>query len=156
MAKTKTQYICQSCGANSPKWLGKCPQCHAWNSMEESIVETASKSVRQNPVGTDTQKLFKLKEVAPEKHHRIASRIGELDRVLGGGMMPGSVIIDIVLIDTMEMNGTVKDTLSTKYFTVFLNDTILADRIYRSWTSEVYLENYIKTIEIEKPVIKEV
>jgi DNA repair protein RadA/Sms len=93
LAKTKTQYICQSCGANSPKWLGKCPQCHAWNSMEESIVETSSKSVRQNPIGTDTQKLFKLKEVAPEKHHRIGSRIGELDRVLGGGMMPGSVIL---------------------------------------------------------------
>lgn len=61
-----------------------------------------------------------------------------------------------VLIDTVKTKGVVKDTLSTEHFTVFLNDTILADRILRSWSSEVYLENYETTIEVEKPVIKEI
>lgn len=96
MAKTKTQYVCQACGAVSPKWLGKCPQCDAWNSMEETVL-SGEKTGRQhiaNFAGEgDAVKIFKLKDVSPEKHLRATTEISELDRVLGGGMMPGSVIL---------------------------------------------------------------
>ncbi|ALO15996.1 DNA repair protein RadA [Salinivirga cyanobacteriivorans] len=95
MAKTKTQYICQACGASSPKWLGKCPQCGAWNSMEETVMQTSKADKRQAAVNFDDNqtKLHQLKKVQPDSYSRIPSKIGELDRVLGGGMMPGSVVL---------------------------------------------------------------
>ncbi|HKK60446.1 MAG TPA: DNA repair protein RadA [Salinivirga sp.] len=95
MAKTKTQYICQACGASSPKWLGKCPQCAAWNSMEETVMQTSKADKRQAAVNFDDNqtKLHQLKKVQPDSYSRIPSKIGELDRVLGGGMMPGSVVL---------------------------------------------------------------
>jgi len=95
LAKTKTQYICQACGASSPKWLGKCPQCAAWNSMEETVMQTSKADKRQAAVNFDDNqtKLHQLKKVQPDSYSRIPSKIGELDRVLGGGMMPGSVVL---------------------------------------------------------------
>lgn len=95
MAKTKTQYICQACGASSPKWLGKCPQCGAWNSMEETVMQTSKADKRQAAASFDDNqtKLHQLKKVQPDSYSRIPSKIGELDRVLGGGMMPGSVVL---------------------------------------------------------------
>jgi DNA repair protein RadA/Sms len=89
MAKTLTQYVCQSCGATSPKWAGRCDSCGAWN----SFVETAT--VRTGGTGGTAiaAKPEKLKEVAARKLPRINTKIDEVNQVLGGGIVPGSITL---------------------------------------------------------------
>jgi len=97
MAKAKTAYVCNDCGAEHSKWQGQCTECGAWNTLSEFVVQPA-KSVAVNPRGGyagagDTPKITKLATVAAEAEHRDATGIGELDRVLGGGMVSGSVVL---------------------------------------------------------------
>lgn len=91
MSKSKTLFVCQSCGATSPKWVGKCSSCGAWNSFEEEIVSTNSNS--KNQVFTANQKPFLLSEIKTHEEKRIDSCNSELNRVLGGGFVPGSLIL---------------------------------------------------------------
>ncbi len=92
MAKSKTVYVCSDCGAEYAKWQGQCNECKAWNTL-------TSLSVDANPVAARTgfagqlEPPKKLQEVATEDLPRIETGIGELDRVLGGGMVPGSAIL---------------------------------------------------------------
>jgi DNA repair protein RadA/Sms len=88
----KTVYICNECGYESPKWNGKCPDCGAWNSFEESIVSpvAAKKTVSKNAVKAD---VFTLKEVGTTDDIRYDTGVGELNRVLGGGLVKGSLIL---------------------------------------------------------------
>lgn len=89
--KIKTLYLCQQCGHESPKWMGRCPACGQWNSMvEETRVATARTSAT---VKTGMIKSVPLSSVAIERFERIDTGIGELNRVLGGGMVPGSVVL---------------------------------------------------------------
>jgi DNA repair protein RadA/Sms len=88
MAKARTIYICQACGANAPKWSGQCADCGAWNSMVESAAERA-RPARPVPGGA----VRRLTEVRAEDAPRIATGTEELDRVLGGGLVPGAVIL---------------------------------------------------------------
>jgi len=88
MVKNKTVFICQECGYQSPKWAGRCPQCHRWNTFEEQVVEKK----RENSDHTPSRSI-KLKNIKIQENQRIPSGIGELDRVLGGGIVPGSVIL---------------------------------------------------------------
>ena len=92
MAKAKTVFVCGSCGYESAKWLGKCPACNEWNSFyEEKINNTVSSN---NPSGkTKTATPRKLKEVEGVNASRISTGIGELDRVLGGGLVKGSLVL---------------------------------------------------------------
>ena len=93
MSKIKTAFVCQSCGFTAPKWLGKCSSCGAWNSFVEEIQQ---KSSDKSPLLRSTLKSSsprKLDEVSSEQSDRIPTRDAELDRVLGGGMVPGSVIL---------------------------------------------------------------
>lgn len=89
MAKTKTAFVCQQCGYQSPKWQGRCPQCGAWNSLEETQLVVAPKG-RTSPVET---KAVKFSEIKTYQQERASTGIGELDRVLGGGITPGSVTL---------------------------------------------------------------
>lgn len=89
MAKARTIFACQNCGAQSPKWLGRCPDCGAWNSMAEERIERPPPS---SPVGSRTAAV-PLSSVEPLASGRISTGIGELDRVLGGGIVPGSLIL---------------------------------------------------------------
>ena len=90
MSKIKTKYICAECGFESIKWAGKCPSCDAWNSFSEEIVETGRNAPKKF---TGEVKVAKL-TFHPEKEDvRIKSGIEEFDRVLGGGIIPGSVIL---------------------------------------------------------------
>jgi DNA repair protein RadA/Sms len=92
MAKEKTVFICQNCGAESPKWLGRCPTCNSWNTFVEELVQkTTAKSIVANVRGLS--KPLKLGEIQTKKEQRINSTITELNRVLGGGMVPGSLIL---------------------------------------------------------------
>jgi DNA repair protein RadA/Sms len=90
MPKNRIKFICSSCGYESLKWLGKCPTCDSWNSFSEEIVEdkksARAKSIRESVVTP----LCDIQEISEE---RIATNIPEFDRVLGGGLMPGSVIL---------------------------------------------------------------
>jgi DNA repair protein RadA/Sms len=87
MLKQKTVYTCQQCGFQSPKWLGKCPDCAQWNSLTEEV-QVVSRPARRNAAPGGQPQL--LAEVAVTEEDRIRCGIGELDRVLGGGVVPGS------------------------------------------------------------------
>lgn len=88
-SKVKTVYICNECGYESPKWMGKCAKCGEWNTMTEEVV--ASKPV-QSAAGVPTlAKALSVKEISYENEHRYKTGISELDRVLGGGIVKGSV-----------------------------------------------------------------
>lgn len=92
MAKTRIQYICQSCGATSLKWAGQCRDCGEWNTLVETIVERkrggpAARSL--TPLSTPQR----LPDIEADKFQRIPVGIGELARVLGGGIVPGSVML---------------------------------------------------------------
>ncbi|MEW6776566.1 MAG: DNA repair protein RadA [Bdellovibrionota bacterium] len=91
MAKQRTVFVCGGCGYESPKWAGKCPECGAWNSFAEEIVEkTAAKRSAARGGGIEPTA---LSDVSTTVGRRLSTGLSELDRVLGGGMVPGSVIL---------------------------------------------------------------
>lgn len=94
MAKMKSAYFCQSCGYETPKWLGKCPSCSEWNSFVEEVVSTSKKEVVAFSSSSGrTAKPQKLGEIETRKEERIQLRDKELNRVLGNGLVPGSLIL---------------------------------------------------------------
>lgn len=91
--KAKTQFECQHCGYISSRYLGKCPQCGSWNSMvEEKIQDTSDRRSRTTLTGQKMQPT-KLADVVPKKEPRVQTQLGELNRVLGGGVVPGSMVL---------------------------------------------------------------
>ncbi|WP_109833295.1 DNA repair protein RadA [Reichenbachiella versicolor] len=97
MAKAKTIYICQNCGAQSPKWTGKCSSCGEWNTYVEEVVSKEDKNTRiwsseEKPSGLPN-KPVKLTEVKAEESDRMLTGDLELDRVLGGGIVAGSLVL---------------------------------------------------------------
>src|SRR5882757_9999802 len=96
MLKTKIIYACNSCGALSPKWVGQCPDCAAWNSLVEETATGGGKNKTsrfQGYAGADPSKAILLSHVELQNEARIATGSAELDRVLGGGVVAGSVIL---------------------------------------------------------------
>ncbi|WP_377887118.1 DNA repair protein RadA [Alkalihalobacillus sp. R86527] len=94
MAKKKTKFMCQDCGYESPKWMGKCPGCHQWNTMVEEFVPSDTDRRRfVTSSDTTTSKPESIRNVKKEKEDRILTGIVELDRVLGGGIVPGSLAL---------------------------------------------------------------
>ena len=98
MAKAKTAYVCGECGAEHNKWQGQCAECGVWNTLTEFVVQPATKSAAVNPRSgyagvVDAPKVTKLATVAAEAEQRSATGIAELDRVLGGGLVAGSVVL---------------------------------------------------------------
>lgn len=98
MAKSSTNFVCQNCGAAQPKWSGQCPSCGEWNTLVETLVQPAMTASgggghRQKPI--DPQNIVSLSQVDLTKRpkSRVSSGIGELDRVLGGGIVPGAVML---------------------------------------------------------------
>ena len=93
MAKTKTVFYCTACGNESPKWQGRCTACGAWNTMEEHIEKPiASGRAKVAPVGI-SRTPQKLREVTSDREIRFSTGMGELDRVLGGGAVVGSLVL---------------------------------------------------------------
>ena len=91
MAKAKkTMYFCQNCGHEESKWLGQCPMCKEWSTFVEERVTVNSSSAVKN---TKSLEVLPLSKVKSEAEERIVTGIGELDRVLGGGIVPGSMIL---------------------------------------------------------------
>lgn len=93
--KLKTIYVCSNCGESSPRWMGRCPSCGAWNTMVEDVEPKASaRSASARPSGVTSITARRLSEVSTtEEKSRIVTGISELDRVLGGGVVLGSVVL---------------------------------------------------------------
>jgi DNA repair protein RadA/Sms len=92
MAKVKSVFTCNECGASTPKWVGQCPSCGAWNTLFESAVTPAVHVRAGRQYGEPVPARY-LAEVAAEKIARIPTGVSELDRVLGGGLVVGSVVL---------------------------------------------------------------
>ena len=164
--KYKTSWFCSDCGAESPKWAGRCPSCGAWNTMvEERVAATTSRS--PSPVaGSGKSQLQVLNEIQAEEMPRIKLPSGELNRVLGGGLVPG----EMVLIGGEP--GVGKSTLVLQNLLAIRSKTILyasgeesalqlkmrADRLERGSDNlfivcETSLENILEHIEQLNPGI---
>ena len=102
MAKAKTAYVCSECGDSSSKWQGQCGECGAWNTMSEFVIEPASAGKGGGPAPArqggwagrpEAAGITALKDVSKDVEVRVSTTIGELDRVLGGGLVEGSVVL---------------------------------------------------------------
>lgn len=97
MAKTKTVYVCSHCGADSPKWLGKCPNCGEWNTyVEEVVAKEVPSAKRPAPSGLSERGQARpvlLRDITAEKEDRLDLKDQELNRVLGGGLVKGSLVL---------------------------------------------------------------
>ena len=91
MVKSKTVFVCQNCGAESPKWIGRCPSCKEWNTYHEEVITQSRES--SSLIERERRKPLLLDNVSADEHHRQKTGIPELDRILGGGMVPGSLIL---------------------------------------------------------------
>ncbi len=96
MAKTKTAFFCQQCGYETPKWTGKCPSCGAWNSFVEEVVQRDDK-IKTDAIWQEKEhkerKAHRIDEVVAQDEARMQLTDPELNRVLGGGLVPGSVVL---------------------------------------------------------------
>ncbi|GAB4535711.1 MAG: DNA repair protein RadA [Anaerolineae bacterium] len=94
MAKAQTRYVCQQCGSAQTKWMGRCPDCSEWNTLVETIVEPGPSHRARNALSPTTQNRPQLlRDVVADGFERVSLVMGELDRVLGGGLVPGSLVL---------------------------------------------------------------
>ena len=92
MAKAKTYYFCQECGYQSSSWLGRCPECGKFGTFVEEVVQTVSPTkllAGNEPVSVPKR----IQEISYSETTRLSTRCGEFDRVLGGGIVPGSLLL---------------------------------------------------------------
>ena len=93
-AKTKTVWFCKECGNESPKWMGRCPACGEWNTMVEETVATGKKQpVQSVSVPGLSQKPTPLSQIDSSYEYRISLNNNEVDRILGGGLVEGSLVL---------------------------------------------------------------
>ena len=102
MAKAKTAYVCGECGAEYTKWQGQCTECGVWNTLSEIVLESATPAGKASPAAsrrsgwagkTEAPKITALKDVQQSEQARVSTGIGEFDRVLGGGVVEGAVVL---------------------------------------------------------------
>ncbi|MBI1783011.1 MAG: DNA repair protein RadA, partial [Sphingobacteriales bacterium] len=97
MSKVKTAFFCSNCGYESTKWLGKCPSCNQWNSFVEEVISKDNKLSETDwkKYSTDKKeiKTISINEVVSSEEKRIPTTDNELNRVLGGGIVPGSIVL---------------------------------------------------------------
>ncbi|WP_269412411.1 DNA repair protein RadA [Lentibacillus daqui] len=94
MAKRKTKFVCQACGYESAKWMGKCPGCNSWNTLVEEVEITGGKNGHQTELDTkQASKPERITAIASQKEPRVTTSLKEFNRVLGGGIVPGSLVL---------------------------------------------------------------
>ncbi|HEX2786409.1 MAG TPA: DNA repair protein RadA [Ignavibacteria bacterium] len=91
--KLKSVYICQNCGYNSPRWLGKCPECQQWNTFQEEVVEAKQSKTKKSEVAAKSAEIALISDIISNDYERTKTNLDELDRVLGGGLVKGSVLL---------------------------------------------------------------
>ena len=174
MAAPKSQFTCNACGATSARWLGKCPACGAWNSLEETVLNPAQGIIGKNRLSGQHQSLAGASEVATladikaEDVARTPTGIGELDRVLGGGIVDGGVTLIggdpgigkstllLQALDALQLQG-----LHTLYVTGEESAAQVALRSRRLGLdgsqvrvlAEIQLEKILGTLQAEKPQV---
>jgi DNA repair protein RadA/Sms len=163
MAKTRSVYSCTECGGQSPKWQGQCPHCGAWNTLVESVAAPAPS--RFQGMAGKASAVRTLGSVVAKDTPRFPTGIEEFDRVLGGGMVPGAVILlggdpgigkSTLLLQAMAAIGAARKAL---YVTGEESVEQVALRAQRlgllnapvALLAEVQLENIVATIDTEKP-----
>ncbi|MBQ3517429.1 MAG: DNA repair protein RadA, partial [Lachnospiraceae bacterium] len=90
--KEKSVFYCKECGYESAKWMGQCPGCRQWNTMSEERITVSSKGSAARAERKETV-LSKMSEISTAKEERVATGMKELDRVMGGGIVPGSLTL---------------------------------------------------------------
>lgn len=170
MAKSISRYFCKECGYESAKWLGQCPSCRAWNTfVEEPVVKTSPASGFSRNTGTrpPRQRPVRVDEIALEKEDRIPTGFQELDRVLGGGIVVGSMVLlggdpgigkSTILLE-VSRNLAADDEKSVLYVSgeeSLKQIKLRAERIRPisgdlRFMTETNIENIIETIREEKP-----
>lgn len=167
MAKEKTVFTCSECGGTSPKWLGKCPHCNAWNTLEETRAETAPKHRMQALARglTAAQPVTTLSDIEASDVARTPTGIDELDRVLGGGIVAGGVVLiggdpgigkSTLLLQALD---ALSQQTKVLYVTGEESGAQVAMRAHRLGLSgqrirvqaEIQLENIAATLEAEQP-----
>lgn len=93
MPKQKVTYVCQACGYSSPGWMGKCPECNSWNSLIEELVPASKNKTTANRRVESDNKALSLSAISIQETSRTSTGFKEFDRVLGGGMVPGAVML---------------------------------------------------------------
>ena len=93
MAKDKIIYVCSDCGAETPNWAGKCPSCGAWNTLREMKLTSGRSKTKANIIENTDSRPKKIGELSSGREIRFSTGIPELDRVLGGGAVIGSLIL---------------------------------------------------------------
>lgn len=174
MAKDKTIYTCNACGGTTPRWLGKCPNCGAWNSLIESVPEAASggKNRLSAPQGyaglANAQPVTPLSAIEAQDVARTPSSIEELDRVLGGGVVEGGVVLiggdpgigkSTLLLQAMD--ALQRAGLPTLYVTGEESGAQVALRSRRlgidgsqvNLLAEIQLEKILATVEATQPAV---
>ncbi len=91
--KSKTVYVCSACGYENPKWLGKCPECGEWATLQEEVRIQQSTAVKTPKANTASVRSYRLGEIEPDAGLRYKTGMAELDRVLGGGIVKGSLVL---------------------------------------------------------------
>ncbi len=174
MAKEKTLFTCNACGGTTPRWLGKCPHCGAWNSLVETVAESASggKNRLGAPQGyaglANAQPVTPLSAIEAQDIARTPSGLSELDRVLGGGVVEGGVVLIggdpgigkstllLQALDALQRNG-----LPTLYVTGEESGAQVALRSRRlgidgsqvNLLAEIQLEKILATVEAAQPAV---
>src|SRR5690625_927664 len=93
MARVKTRYVCRECGGVSAKWLGQCPHCQAWNTLDEQKESAGGAERHRYAPLVASSPIRRLGEIDAREQPRLATGIAEFDRVLGGGLVPGAVTL---------------------------------------------------------------
>jgi DNA repair protein RadA/Sms len=167
MAKDKTIYTCRECGGTTPKWLGKCPHCNAWNTLEESVAESASGSKNRYQSLAQATPVTTLAEIEASDVERTPTGLEELDRVLGGGIVEGGVVLiggdpgigkSTLLLQALD---ALSQTLPTLYVTGEESGAQVALRARRLGLdaskvrvqAETQLEKILATLAAEQPAI---
>lgn len=165
MAKDKTLYTCTDCADTSPKWLGKCPNCDAWNTLIESTAQAPSKNRFQSLAGP--QPVTTLSHIETTHIERIPTSLDELDRVLGGGIVAGGVVLiggdpgigkSTLLLQALD---ALSRQVTVLYVTGEESGAQVALRARRLGlnnspvrvVAEIALEKIIATLAIEQPVV---
>ncbi len=168
MAKEKTVYTCTECGSSSPKWLGKCPGCGAWNTLVESIAESNAPTKNRFASLAKTADVAILSDIDAADFHRTPTGHEELDRVLGGGMVEGGVVLIggdpgigkstllLQALDSLQRSGqnTLYVTGEESGAQVALRSRRLGlDKSQVKVLAEIGLEKILATLEAQQPHI---
>ncbi|MEN3812700.1 DNA repair protein RadA [Chromobacterium piscinae] len=164
MAKNKTVFSCTECGGQSPKWQGQCPHCNAWNTLTEAV---AAAGPRFQSWAANVTKVQKLSEVQTEETPRDPSGIDELDRVLGGGIVRGAVVLiggdpgigkSTLLLQALSQIGQNRKVLYVSGEESAQQIALRASRLALDTSSvdllaEICIENILATLKREQPEV---